>query len=214
VTLAGKHLSVDESRQDFEWSGGIDDLEFDVEVLSDAPEGFVVLKYDVYIERVRVAKLRIDLDISARTTAAEQRTASTTPARSAFASYASKDRLRVLDRVSAIEINAGIEVFQDCLSLRPSEQWKPRLRQEILDRDRFLLFWSHHAGASPWVEWEWTTALEQKGVDAFEVHPLEPVQEAPPPERLRNIFHRSVRAVLLGEAGWLARMRKISRSAG
>jgi hypothetical protein len=108
------------------------------------------------------------------------------PARSAFASYASRDRVRVLDRVSEVQRN-GVDVFLDCLSLHPGEKWKPKLECEIRDRDQFMLFWSVYAKESQWVTWEWRTALQYKGIDGIEPHPLDPVSEAAPPEELREL---------------------------
>jgi hypothetical protein len=96
-------------------------------------------------------------------------------ARTAFASYSSKDRDRVLDRIAAVRIAAGLDVFLDCLSLNPGEEWKPTLEAEISLRDIFLLFWSQAAADSEWVKWEGETAIEKKGDRgaAIQIHPLE-----------------------------------------
>jgi len=75
----------------------------------------------------------------------------------------------------------------DCLDLNPGEKWKTSLQSEILNRDLFLLFWSKHAIKSKWVEWEWTTAYELKGIDSFQLHPLDTVSEDPPPEKLAEL---------------------------
>lgn len=72
-------------------------------------------------------------------------------------------------------------------SLNPGEKWKPSLEREIRDRDLFMLFWSVYAKESQWVTWEWRTALRYRGVDGIEPHPLDPVQEAEPPEELRDL---------------------------
>src|SRR5215831_19029705 len=106
--------------------------------------------------------------------------------RATFKSYASQDRIRVLDRLSEIE-RSGVDVFIDCLSLHPGDKWKARLKREICDRDLFMLFWSNHARDSQWVEWEWRTALHYKGVDGIEPHPLDPILEAEPPDELRDL---------------------------
>jgi len=111
-------------------------------------------------------------------------------ARTAFASYASADRARVLDRVAAVRISAGLDVFLDCLSLHPSEEWKLRLGNEIRSRDLFLLFWTAAAAESEWVTWEWRTALADKGKDAVQVHPLE--SGVMPPEQLKDLHFGDV----------------------
>ena len=75
-----------------------------------------------------------------------------------------------------------------CLDLRPGEEWKPALEREIHKRQLFFLFWSEHAKASPWVDWEWRTALHDKGIDAIALRPLQPMDQAPPPAELMK-FH-------------------------
>jgi hypothetical protein len=121
----------------------------------------------------------LELEITANPTKKAESTAIGEPARTAFASYSSKDRLRVLDRVDAIQISAGIDVFQDCLDLNPGEEFKPRLDNEIRERDLFLLFWSKSASESKWVNWELETALKEKGEQALQLHPLDPGVKPP-----------------------------------
>lgn len=124
--------------------------------------------------------------------------------KTAFASYASADRDRVLDRVASIRINSGLDVFVDCLSLCPSDLWKPRLEREIKSRDVFLLFWSKQAASSRWVEWEWQTALRERGRAAIQIHPLE--LGPTPPDLLQDIhFGDPIMAVREAE---IMRIRK------
>ncbi|HAR96136.1 MAG TPA: toll/interleukin-1 receptor domain-containing protein, partial [Deltaproteobacteria bacterium] len=146
---------------------------------NDAEEGTIPLKFDVAIEGIVVARLRLDLEITAEPKKTSVSTVTVEPARTAFASYSSKDRLRVLDRVDAIQISAGIDVFQDCLDLNPGEEFKPRLDNEIRERDLFLLFWSKNASESRWVNWELETALKEKGEQALQLHPLDPGVKPP-----------------------------------
>ncbi len=131
VKLSGRGLTIDPPEQEFTWQGGRSLLEFDVAVPDDAEEGTIPLKFDVSIEGIIVARLRLDLEIAAAPKKKGRATATGEPATTGFASYSSKDRLRVLDRVDAIQISAGIDVFQDCLDLHPGEEWKPRLDNEI-----------------------------------------------------------------------------------
>ncbi|MDP2783183.1 MAG: toll/interleukin-1 receptor domain-containing protein [Sulfurimicrobium sp.] len=179
VKLSGRGLTIDPAEQPFVWNGGRSLLEFDVEVPREAPEGKVVLKFDVVIEGIMVARLRLDLEITLHPVAGENAMAKVEPAKSAFVSYSSKDRLRVLDRVASIKISAGIDPFLDCLDLHPGEEWKPRLDDEIRRRDLFLLFWSKNASESEWVVWELDTALKKKGEHAFQLHPLDPDVKLP-----------------------------------
>jgi hypothetical protein len=187
VKLAGRGLTVDPSELTFTWKGGRSLLEFDVTVRDDAEEGSIPLKFDVVIEGIIVARLRLELEITTRPRKKGMATATGEPARTAFASYSSKDRLRVLDRVDAIQISAGIDVFQDCLDLNPGEEWKPRLDSEIRQRDLFLLFWSNSASESKWVGWELDTALKEKGEQALQLHPLDPGVKPPPGLEKLNI---------------------------
>ena len=187
VKLSGRGLTVDPPEQDFIWQGGRSMLEFDVSVPTETEEGTIPLKFDVAIEGIIVARLRLELEITASPKKKGQATATGEPAKTAFASYSSKDRLRVLDRVDAIKIAAGIDVFQDCLDLNPGEEWKPRLDSEIRDRDLFLLFWSQSASESKWVVWELETALKEKGEQALQIHPLDPGVKPPPGLEKLNI---------------------------
>jgi hypothetical protein len=88
--------------------------------------------------------------------------------------------------LSEIQRN-GIEVFVDCLSLHPGDEWKPKLETEIHERELFLLFWSIHAKTSAWVTWEWKTALRHKGISGIDPHPLDPVSQAEPPKELMSL---------------------------
>jgi hypothetical protein len=188
VKLSGNHLQVDPPEDEFVWEGDRSLIEFDVEVDRDAPEGATTLRYDVFIGTFRVARLRVELEIRAAERDTRQATvAGVEPVRTVFASYASRDRDRVLDMVSAIVNRVGLDVFLDCMDLNPGEQWKQRLESEIRARDQFLLFWSEHARASPWVDWEWRTALAQKGRESLDVQPLQPPQLAPPPDELSDL---------------------------
>jgi hypothetical protein len=197
VRLSGRHLEIDEPEQAFVWEGDHVLLDFDAYVPDDVPPRATVLKYNVAIDGLVVARLRLDLAITDAPTADARVTDTVEPARSAFASYASQDRLRVLDRVAAVRIAADLDVFLDCLSLNPGDRWKDELESEIAARDLFLLFWSDDAKASPWVEWEWQTALARKGIDGIQLHPLDLVNEAPPPDELK--------ALHFGDAYMLAR---------
>lgn len=171
------------------WDGQTQYLEFGVQIPADAAPRSAVLKFEVYIGEVMLVRMLLEIEIAATSngTTADQASkvhASRIPC-SAFASYSSQDRLRVLDRVAAIRIAAGIDVFLDCMDLNPSEEWEPRLCKEIERRDLFILFWSQAAAKSRWVTWEWEHALQLKGKNAMQVQPLE--NGVAPPRRLRSV---------------------------
>ena len=188
VKLSGKHLKVDPSESEFVWKGERNLVNFLVEVLADAPEEWTVLRYEVFIDGIRVAFIPLDLEITSSIKSDKMNIATKEPAHTAFASYSSLDKMRVLDRVAAVRISAGLDIFMDCLSLHPGEEWKNRLESEIESRDLFLLFWSANAKKSEWVTWEWKTAQVKKGDSAIQLHPLQTASEAPPPEELKK-FH-------------------------
>jgi len=186
VTLEGKHLMVKEPVQHFQWRGKTKILAFDLEVSPTAPQIPTQLRFDVFVFGEKVASVRLRLIIGSQSNPA-RRTAEATPVKTVFASYSSRDRERVLDRVASLQIFAKIDVFLDCKSLRPSEEWEKRLKQEIVARDTFILFWSKYAQTSKWVKWEWEQALILKDKDHFQVHPLDPVDAAPAPEKLGHL---------------------------
>ena len=161
VKLRGQYLVCEKPQQEFTWDGNMSLVDFDVQIQPSAPEGFTILKFDVTIGSIDVGNLRLDLEISNDKSSSTRQNAAGNAARRAFASYASQDQSRVLDRVAAVAISAGLQVFMDCLSLHPGEFWKPRLEEEIVSSDLFLLFWSQHARKSSWVDGSGVRLLEQ-----------------------------------------------------
>jgi hypothetical protein len=194
VALRGDHVQVEPAEQPFEWLGEVQALDFSVKVAHAAPPGDVVLRFDVSIAGFLVAALCLTLRIGITARPAVLASTTASAARTAFASYASPDRALVTHMVGAIERSAGIAVYQDCLDLKPGEAWKEGLNREILSRDLFLLFWSRSAAESKWVEWEWKTALRDKGTPAMQVHPLQPGVE--PPDALRHLHWSSVHTIV------------------
>jgi hypothetical protein len=113
-----------------------------------------VLRYDVMVDGIVLARIRLPVEISERTKPESHRTAEARFAKSAFASYCRRTASVWIDRVAAIRIAAKVEVFLDCHDLNPGEAWEPRLAQGD-GCDTFLLFWSDAAAESRWVQWEW-----------------------------------------------------------
>jgi hypothetical protein len=192
VGLAARGLEIDDPVQHFEWDGVKQELLFDCFVPEDRPLGTVKLKLNVKVGEHTVLRLRQRLEIVKELTSGEVRSAEGVAARTAFASYSSQDRLRVLDRAAEIRDSAGIDIFLDVIDLRQSKEWRPQLREAILSRDQFYLFWSRHASASKEVEWEYTTALSAKGEDHFELRQLDMIEEAPLPDLLKHLHGRDL----------------------
>ena len=193
VMLAGEGFEVSQPRQRFIWNSRTETLDFAVRASEECTSTSGVLEFDVFVADFLVAVVCLNVSLGKVADPGYQ-VASTRAARTAFASYASADRSLVAHLVGAIQRSAGIAVFLDCLDLQASESWKPRLAHEILQRDVFMLFWSRKASASAWVEWEWQTAVRDKGAQAMQLHPLEP--DVPPPPALRHLHMGSVHALV------------------
>ncbi len=104
----------------------------------------------------------------------------------------------MLDRVTAVKISAGLDIFFDCLSLNTGEAWKRRLDGEIRNRNLFRLFCSTEAAQSQCVEWEWRTALGLKGKLGMQIHRLQ--SGVKPPDELKALHFGDV-FMLIREAG-------------
>ena len=85
-----------------------------------------------------------------------------------------------------------LDIFVDVLGLRAGERWKPGVEREISLRERVFLFWSRHASASQWVDFEWRLAHRLKGIDAIDPVPLDDPRDAPPPPELAALHFNDV----------------------
>lgn len=101
----------------------------------------------------------------------------------AFVSYASKDRERVVPRVQALAA-ARIKVFQDFIELEPGERWERGLYKHIDECDVFFLFWSQAAKDSKWVCEETKYAHARHGENDERPPEIIPIIiEGPPPPK-------------------------------
>jgi len=192
VTLRADGFELALPSQRFTWNARIETLDFRLRA-ADAAAEEALLEFVVSIDGFTMAVICLNLQVG-QSVAGETVQARVTPARTAFASYASADRSLVVHMVGALQRNTGVDVFLDCLDLQASDVWKPRLEREIVACDQFLLFWSQRARASRWVEWEWNVALRDKGVKALQLHPLEP--DVPPPVGLEHLHVGSLHALV------------------
>ena len=184
IHLSSPHLSISLPQEEFVWRGNKELVEFQVQAPSF--EINTLLNFDISIGDISVAKFFLELSVSLKAIEEDPISVDCKPASTGFASYAAKDRSRVLDRIAELE-HSGFDVFTDCLDLKPGEDWKPRLEEEIKRRERFYLFWSANAKKSKWVRWEWKTALKERGLLGIDPHPLDPVSEAKPPRELKSL---------------------------
>jgi hypothetical protein len=122
-----------------------------------------------------------------------------------FLSYSSEDRATV-SAIATAYAAAGVEHFWDRASLKPGEEWSPRLRREIARADLFHLCWSKSAAASEWVEKEAEYALTRRHNSNgkrpdITVQMLDGPPWAPHPRHLDAInFDDFVRAAIVGYA--------------
>lgn len=101
--------------------------------------------------------------------------------RRAFLSYSSVDRGEVLKRAQALKL-AGVEVFQDVLSIKSGQDWSEELRNGIEQADVVFLFWSKSAKSSKAVMKELRHAIRQQAATPLRRPDIIPViLDVPPP---------------------------------
>jgi hypothetical protein len=196
VRPLARHFTIEPAEITFQWNGHRTEVAFSVSALGVSPRTAVI---GVQVMVADISILFIPLQVTIEPTARSRRIdrqpgpAATTP-RSAFASYSSKDAPSVLRSLSTLcRWSPSLDIFLDCLDLKPNEEFKPDLARQIAKRDVFILFWSRSAASSIWVRWEYETALQVKGANAIVPMPLEDPSIAPPPpeftdEHMRDRF--------------------------
>jgi hypothetical protein len=219
VRLSGRHFECDPAQRQFDWNGRHNQVSFSVIVNANASPS-AVLEASVWVQGLAVAafavQMQVDREVMPRKqgwlpaigATLEPRAEAPAP-QSLFASYASKDATEVAGRLSTLARFApGLDIFQDCLDLKPNDRFKPQLEAQIMARDAFMLFWSRNAAQSSWVHWEIETALAAKGRDAIMPVPLEDPAIAPPPIEFAD-DHLRDRFMLAGYA--LQRIAELAR---
>jgi TIR domain len=172
------------------WEGDIGSANFPVRVPKDALPGPRAGTARFYVNAIEVAKLHFALSVGKTIAEPETLSARIKRYRLAFASYASEDNDEVLNILQGIKMGMpDLDVFYAEASLRAGERWPERLKQEILARDVFYLFWSRAASVSPWVDMEWRFAYEKRGIDVIKPVPLVPPHVVPPPPELAAKLH-------------------------
>jgi hypothetical protein len=161
ITLSGHDAEVDEPEQIFPWQGSLAHVAFLVRVpvrlggrdykplirifINDTPFGIMGLKIKAAFECGQEPPIPV----------AEK----AWPFNEVFLSYASPDRLQVLQTAQTLRA-LKINFFQDLLSLEPGQRWKQEIYKRIETCDVLFLFWSSHAKKSKWVIREAKLALE------------------------------------------------------
>jgi serine/threonine protein kinase len=195
------NFTVENPTEPFGWSGQPTNVSFLVRAPAD-------LSPDVYPGQVQIlnggmliSKLFFEVVVLSQVAAQAQPPIQhlhqhTERIRTAFASYSSRDRKKVLERVQGMAA-AGVDVFLDLRSLEPGQNWDEELCRAIESRDVFYLFWSEHAKASRNVEREWRTALDKRGLPFIHPIPLENPADVPPPNELSSLHFNDIFLAIL-----------------
>ena len=183
IVLQSPDIDLDAGDEILVWNGVFAAADFEVYL----PDGYdrkqLRLRGRVYSGDAVLTDLKLILQVSAP--APQQVVCEKVRMQTAFISYASADRAKVVARLQGIMLaRPDMDLFFDVESLRRGEAWEPRLYKEISQRDLFYLFWSHNAAASEWVRKELEYAVTQKTVEFIEPIPLEQPDVCPPPESL------------------------------
>jgi HEAT repeat protein len=192
IRLSVPDLRIPQLEDAIRWTGTTGNASFPITVPPDVSAGVHLGSFSIFVGPLLVSRLHFELcivdDARSATTALVDATVGETRVRSAFASYAAEDREDVLSRLQGIlKVLPDLDVFLDVLSLRSGDDWQSRIREEIKARDVFYLFWSLAASRSKWVDFEWRTALAERGRDYIDPVPLEPPRFAPPPTELAGL---------------------------
>ncbi|WNG35401.1 toll/interleukin-1 receptor domain-containing protein [Archangium violaceum] len=190
--LSGPYLKVSPARpwkDAFIWNGSYEILDFEVEVDKTAPmEAITDLQCDVSVMGVRVAVVRMGILLSGEAAPSPRPWALfSAPFSKSFASYAPENKNDVSLIASRLKDQTGMELFMDCVDLHAGSRWRDQRLAAIRACPQFVLFWSSHARQSPWVTWEWRTALEVKRDVILGAQLLEPVHFAPLPDELVHL---------------------------
>jgi tetratricopeptide (TPR) repeat protein len=189
LTMPG--LQVDDPVQSMVWWGTTESVQFGVSVPEQCPPGGVVGTITISQDWVPIGHIKFSLTVAAGPSAGQPYPAPATSAvgesakryETAFISYASADRTKVLERVQILPM-FGVRTFQDVLDLGPGERWEKSLYRHIDECDIVLLFWSNAAKRSKWVRKEVQYALDRKCGDESAPPEIGPVIiEGPPVPR-------------------------------
>ena len=186
--LTVKRAIVEEPFQELLWKGRTDSVQFEVEILDGISACSLIMKIGVSQEGVPTGRILSRLGV-----VPSYSSATTVPVpsgtgvrhRTAFVSYASRDRIEVMKRLQMLRA-VGICCFQDVMDLDPGDRWARELFHHIDESDVFFLFWSSTAKASEWVQKEWEYALERHGDDFVLPVIIEGPPIPEPPDKLKH----------------------------
>jgi TIR domain-containing protein len=187
VTVKIGNWPVTPRLQDVWWTGEIANVSFRVTPAAKLPGEKIDGECRISLDGLRIGYVPFQIAVAGTARQSDHLTVGTT-VKSAFASYASRDRSQVLARVQGIG-KAGIDVFMDIHNLRSGSNFNTELLSKIESSDVLYLFWSRHAAASEWVGREWRYGMEKKGIDFIDPVPLADPRKVPPPAELAGAKH-------------------------
>jgi len=153
----------------------------------DVPGGKANATCNFSIKGLRIGRVDFELAL-ASAKQDERRVVQGAAVRNAFASYASKDRRRVLARLHGME-KLGVKVFMGVRNLKADDPYPLDLLKHIEDSDVLYLFWSRDAQHSEWMEREWRYGKARKGIAFIDPVPLADPRLVSPPEQLGDHNH-------------------------
>ncbi len=147
----------------FFWTKGVEVHREEFSILADPDKVGRVLSGNltIFLGSLILAEVRLDFPIVSAPDprAIEQplAPAPATPFRRVFPSYSRRD-LQVVEQIELYSKTLGDDYLRDLVSIRPGEEWNPRLQELIAQADVFQLFWSSNSANSRFVEEEWRFA--------------------------------------------------------
>jgi hypothetical protein len=179
VRVSGEGLHLDEPVKTFVWHGRMTPVSFTARVTKEAGAR-IVARVLVLYRGAPLGSAHFTIDVT-EAPASGFREARLARYRTAFLSYASPDRTKVMHHYHLLR-RIGCDVFQDVMDLDPGERWERKLYERIDDTDLFLLYWSSAAAKSEWVRREAEYALARQSEAQGERPDIVPMLlEGPPP---------------------------------
>lgn len=187
IALTVKGAEVMHEENMLEWLGELANATFLVTVPEDCAQPSLPAEVVIRCEGLIISRIVFTLKVGKDSRQAAVQ-AEGVPVRRVFASYATADQDAVTARLQGMKkVLPDLDVFMDLTHLRSGDVFNNTLREEILSRDMLYLFWSQAAAKSKWVDWEWRCAWTEKGEGSVDPVPLQPADEAPPPDLLKHL---------------------------
>ncbi|MGA8507148.1 MAG: toll/interleukin-1 receptor domain-containing protein [Candidatus Sulfotelmatobacter sp.] len=189
VQVHSPDLDVSRPVRPFTWNGQETWESFDCSLRAGIDRYFVTGSAIMTLYGLLIAEVRFELYVAKELEPTPQDVSSGVNSPStAFASYASADRIEVMRSVQGISKGAPhLEIFVDVDALRSADDWKEKISAYISTSDILYLFWSTAASQSKWVDSEWRMGVSQKGVRFIDPFPLESPSVVPPPAELSSL---------------------------